>query len=34
MANEFTNRVTNELKAHLPDVTSKSVLVVVNEVEK
>jgi len=34
MANELANLITNELKTRLPDVTNKSVLVIINEVEK
>jgi hypothetical protein len=34
MANELASRITNELKNRLPDVTNKSVLAIVNEVEK
>ncbi len=34
MANELANLITNELKNRLPDVTNKSVLVIINGVEK
>ena len=34
MANELANQVTNELKSLLPEVTNKSVLAIVNGVEK
>lgn len=34
MANEFVSRVTKELQSLLPEVKDKSVLAIVNEVEK
>ena len=34
MANEFVSRVTKELHSLLPEVQNKSVLAIVNEVEK
>jgi hypothetical protein len=34
MANDLANRVKNELKSRLPDITNKSVLVIVKGVEK
>ncbi len=34
MANELASRITNELKSLLPEVTNKSVLAIVNGVEK
>lgn len=33
MAEAFVNRVTNEIKSRVPEVTNKSVLVVLNGVE-
>jgi hypothetical protein len=34
MANELANRITNELQSLLPETTNKSVLAIVNGVEK
>jgi hypothetical protein len=34
MANELANRITNELKSLLPEISNKSVLAIINGVEK
>jgi hypothetical protein len=34
MANELANRITNELKIRIPDTTNKSVLAIINEIDK
>ena len=34
MANELANQITNELKNRLPELSDKSVLAIVNGVEK
>jgi hypothetical protein len=34
MTSELANRVTNELQSLLPEITNKSVLAIINGVEK